>query len=305
MRRAFTLIELLIVIFIIAILIALLVPAVQKVREAAARLDCANNLKEIGLAALNYENANKGLPPRCQNWSPYRGWGAILLPYIEQEPLAKIYNYNLDFWDPANAAAVAVPIKVFTCASAPPGRTVTIITDDDAPVVGISAGIGAEGDYFAPNCVDAYWWPAAQYAAASDENNSPAMGVGIKRAMAHITDGTSNTLLISELAGRPDYYIKGVRQPSNAGVRFPNWWGPWASYNSCIYKTWSADGTTPGGPCVINCNNSWGIYSFHNGGANAVFVDGSVHYLAVGLSRDVFAALVTRAGAETVDMSGL
>ncbi len=309
-RRGFTLIEVLVVIAIIAILIALLVPAVQKVRAAAARIQCGNNLKQIGLAALNYENFNKGLPPRCQNWVPYSGWGVFILPYIEQEPLAKIYNYNLNFWDPGNAAAVALPVAVFTCPASPPPRSATIITDDDAPVVGVVAGTGAEGDYFAPNAVDAYWWPAAQYAAASDENEAPAMAVGANRSLNLITDGTSNTLLISELAGRPNYYILGLQQASNTNLRFPNWWGPWASYNSCVYKTWSADGTTPGGPtgpagpCTINCNNSWGIYSFHNGGANAVFVDGSVHFLAFGLSPNVFAALVTRAGAEVIDASG-
>jgi prepilin-type N-terminal cleavage/methylation domain-containing protein len=233
-RQGFTLIELLVVIAMIAILIALLVPAVQKVRAAAARIQCANHLKQIGLAALNFESFNKGLPPRCQNWVPYSGWSVFILPYIEQEPLAKIYNYNLNFWDPGNATAVATPLAVFSCPMLPFGRTATIITDDDAPVVGIVAGQGAEGDYFAPNAVDAYWWPAAQYAAAADENDAPAMAVGSYRSLNMITDGTSNTLLISELAGRPNYYILGQQQASNANLRFPNWWGPWASYNSCV-----------------------------------------------------------------------
>jgi len=70
--------------------------------------------------------------------------------------------------------------------------------------------------------------------------------------------------------------------------------------SSCVYKTWSDDGQTPGGFCTVNCNNSWGIYAFHAGGANALLVDGSVHFLAVGLDRDVFAALVTRAGGEII-----
>jgi prepilin-type processing-associated H-X9-DG protein len=122
----------------------------------------------------------------------------------------------------------------------------------------------------------------------------------VVRPLSDITDGTSNTLLISELGGRPEWWIKGVMQPTE-GERFAAWWGPWASYNSCIYKTWSDDGQTPGGFCTINCNNSWGIYSFHVGGANAVFVDGSVHFLREGLDRDVFAALVTRAGGEVID----
>jgi prepilin-type processing-associated H-X9-DG protein len=183
----------------------------------------------------------------------------------------------------------------------PDGRTVTIITDDDAPVVGINTGIAAAvGDYFAPNAVDAYWWPAARYAAALDEAQCPALGLATERRLTDITDGTSNTLLVAELGGRPDWYVRGRKQPTNSGLRFPNWWGPWASYQSCIYKTWSADGTTPGGPCTINCNNYWGIYGPHAGGAAAVFVDGSVHFLREGLDRDVFAALVTRAGGEIV-----
>ena len=72
------------------------------------------------------------------------------------------------------------------------------------------------------------------------------MAHSIPRKLADIPDGTSNTLLISELAGRPDYWIKGVKQPTQ-GERFAAWWGPWASYNCAIYKTWSDDGQTPGG----------------------------------------------------------
>jgi prepilin-type N-terminal cleavage/methylation domain-containing protein/prepilin-type processing-associated H-X9-DG protein len=301
-RRGFTLIELLVVIAIIAILVSLLLPAVQKVREAANRISCANNLKQIGLAVLNYESTYRVLPPRCRTSVPYRGWGPALLPYLEQDNLAQLYNYNLNFWDPGNASAVSVPLKVFWCPSTEPGRTVSIITDDDAPVIGIVTGsVGAVGDYFAPNSVDAFWLPPAQYALAADELQSPALAVDTGRPMADITDGTSNTLLISELAGRPDHWILGVKQPDDSTLRFPHWWGPWASYNSCIYRTWSDDGQTPGGFCTINCNNSWGIYAFHPGGANAVFVDGSVHFLAVGLDRNGFAALITRAGGEVID----
>ena len=305
-RRAFTLVELLVVIAIIGILIGLLLPAVQSSREAGRRISCANNLKQIGLAALSFESENAVLPPRCNTTVPYRGWGPILLPYLEEKALTKQYKYNLNFWDPGNASAVSTPVTVFSCPSAPAGRKVEIITDDDAPVPGIVTGsIGAEGDYFAPNAVDAFWWPPAQYALASDELEAPAMAVDGGRRMCEITDGAAHTLLISELAGRPDQWILGVRQPDNSNLRFPYWWGPWASYNSCIYKTWSDDGQTPGGFCTINCNNSWGIYAFHTSGANALLVDGSVHFLAVGLDRDVFAGLVTRAGGELIDGNAL
>ena len=178
-----------------------------------------------------------------------------------------------------------------------------IITDDDAPVIGIETGsIGAEGDYFAPNSVHDWWDSAAQQAIDYDELQCPALAVNANRPVAQITDGTAHTLLISELAGRPAHYVLGVVQDDSTNpVQFPNWWGPWASYNSCNYKTWSDDGQTEDGDCTINCNNSWGIYAFHTAGANAVFVDGSVHFLPVGLDKVVFAAIITRAGGETID----
>jgi prepilin-type N-terminal cleavage/methylation domain-containing protein len=298
-RDGFTLIELLVVIAILAILIGLLLPAVQKVRESAQRISCANNLHQIGIAVMNYENANGGLPPRCNVSVPYRGWGVSLLPYLEQGNIAAQYNFNLNFYDPANSALVSIPLAIYWCPANPSRQIVPILDNNGNP----TGSMGAEGDYFAPNSVTAFWWPEPQQTEAGDEDEAPAMAQDVIRPLSAITDGTSQTLLISELAGRPDQWILGVRQPTNTNLRFPYWWGPWASYNSCIYMTWSDDGQTPGGFCTINCNNSWGIYSFHHGGSYAVFVDGSVHFLPVGLNRDVFAGLVTRAGGEVIDMS--
>lgn len=297
-RSGFTLIELLVVIAIIGILFGLLLPAVQQVREAARRVQCKNNLKQQGLAFLNFESVHGALPPRRSTKTPKHGWGPYLLGHMEQKPLGDAYDLEQDFYAPDNQPLIKIPLGVFICPSAPGNRLVAII-DQAGNATG---AVGAASDYFTPNSVDAYWWPENRRAAAADTTNCTALKDNVKQPLANITDGLSNTLLVAEFAGRPEHWIRGRQQPDNSGLQWANWWGPWAAYNSSIFKTWSADGLTTGGPCTINCNNNWGIYAFHAGGANILLCDGSVHFVSESLDRDIFAGLVTKAGNEVLTL---
>jgi prepilin-type processing-associated H-X9-DG protein len=122
------------------------------------------------------------------------------------------------------------------------------------------------------------------------------VAVGVK--ITEITDGASNTMIVSELAGRPQHYVTGKRLSPDGAEVFGAGWADWD--NGFQLHGATADGSGSPGPCAINCNNNKGIYSFHTGGANGLFADGSVHFLHEGLDIRTAAALVTRAGGEVI-----
>jgi prepilin-type N-terminal cleavage/methylation domain-containing protein/prepilin-type processing-associated H-X9-DG protein len=295
--RAFTLIELLVVIAIVGILIALLLPAVQKVREAASRMTCSHNLKQLGLALHQYENTFGKFPPgRVEGPFPEagvatavrHGWGQFLLPNLEQQTLADLYHWDLFQYDPENQPVVTVQLKVMQCPSAEPNRIET------------TGGYGSYGGYGA--CTD--------YAPTSDVdrvlaelglidpvgNYDGIMATNVMTRTGQISDGMSNTLLLTEDAGRPRRWRVGQAGPDQATGGCP-WSG---GGNHLTLKGSTYDGTSRPGPCPMDCTNEGEVYSFHPGGANALFADGSVRFLKASVSIRVLAAVVTRAGGEVV-----
>ena len=295
-RRAFTLIELLVVIAIIAVLIGLLLPAVQKVREAASRMKCANNLKQLGLACHHYENTFGKFPPGHVN-GPFpeggvaraviHGWGPYLLRFIEQSALADLYRWDLFHYEPGNQPVASVQLPIMQCPSAESNRF--YIHGQYSP-----DRKGACTDYAPTLNVD----PALAEMGLIDRvgDYRGVLALNYMTRHADITDGTSHTILLTEDAGQPRDWRVGQAGEDQVGSG-----GPWVSGGTVIQvKGSSPDGVTRLGPCALNCTNEHQVYSFHSSGANAVFADGSVHFLKAGMTIRVLAALVTRAGGEVI-----
>jgi type II secretory pathway pseudopilin PulG len=297
------LIELLVVIAIIAILIALLVPAVQKVREAAARTQCQNNLKQLGIALHAFESANKNFPPGALR-SPASGavgpfykkfgvtangvnhsWAAFILPYIEQGNVATLYNLNADCGSAANQAARETLIPVFICPTSQGGRERFNVQ---------SSGVKYAGTDYAPNNAYDAALESAGYVDVSVARHG-ILKVNAAFAIAEIRDGSSNTLLLSEDAGRPDRWNAGKLVSANGQTD-----GGWADHNNeYITHGFTWDGKSNPGPCHTNCTNNNEVYSFHTGGANHVFGDGSVRFISASMDIRLFVRFITMAGGET------
>jgi prepilin-type N-terminal cleavage/methylation domain-containing protein/prepilin-type processing-associated H-X9-DG protein len=330
-RRGFTLIELLVVIAIIAILIGLLLPAVQKVREAANRMKCSNNLKQIGLAIHNYHDTGDGLPPAWKYEPPGPGqptavaesWGFNILPYLEQDNIFRLYDRKKTLFDPANQPLTVTPLKMFQCPSTPgSNRTVELVIPPGV-LPGLPGGTLRSGvsDYsvttgirnwciFMGTPCDPPDIGQRHGALQPWSDNAAAVAAlgGRKLTLTTITDGTSNTILIGEVAGTPDVYnakrqkispLPGAPAPANysygAGWANPFNGENWLSGSPFDGNNPHYPGVGDRGPCLINCSNynGRGLYAFHTGGVNALMGDGSVRFLRESMATKQLAFAIT------------
>ncbi len=282
LRQGFSLIELLVVITIIGILIALLLPAVQAAREAARRISCVNNLKQIGLATHLYHDAHHCLPPASFSGGLFSGSTLlILLPYIEQASSYVQYHPDKGITAPENKGVVSTRIPIFLCPSMAVPRTVPDTAHDE---------VGAPGSYAVSTGSESPWSP----------HNGAIVKLGQSKqtiSIEHIRDGTSNTFMYGEF----DYGLQDLKWPDGSFQGgFPQWaigypgftWGAtWGPFNrdriaepNCPQMTWTA------------------FRSDHPGGVNFALVDGSVHFIPDETDKSVLDALATRAGGEVVNI---
>jgi prepilin-type N-terminal cleavage/methylation domain-containing protein/prepilin-type processing-associated H-X9-DG protein len=341
-RNGFTLIEILVVIAIIAILIGLLLPAVQKVREAAARISCSNNLKQIGLAILNYESAMKQFPPglglpASPSVNGRASVLAIILPYMEQGSKYNQFDLTQDIYSSAsNDSARKQDVKSYLCPS-------------DGSPGGIDFGTGMYGrsNYLGSigNTADTRSMDARRVGVFNYTINLTTGVVTSKVTVANITDGMSNTALFSETTrstvngggwpispGADAYNPTNIHlvpdaifnkytptlplsngstptcddwnYPQTTRMAYRGW-----QYFLAIPEMMTYSHTVPPNYTGFDCGDynltmaHMAARSYHTGGANMAFADGSVHFITNSIDFSTYQALGTRSGDETI--SGL
>jgi prepilin-type N-terminal cleavage/methylation domain-containing protein len=328
-NAGFTLIELLVVIAIITVLAALILPAVQQARESARRSQCQNNLKQIGIALHNHHEAFKFFPSsrRPLATSTVRtGTLVFLLPYVDRATLWDKYDLTVNWSDPKNLPVTSQRIATYECPSAPngdrqdgePGPPYVpnqVAISDYATTLGVDVRLGALLGWPAPSAGFAYSSPLVAYEGIMPKNS--------KNTISAVTDGLSQTIAVVESAGRPRLYRRAGLVSADLNVALVNGggWGR-AATDLCFAGSDPTGVTIPGATLLgtfLNRTNGDDIrvlgyptpnlyvtegtaqpFSFHTGGVQSLFGDGSVHFIAENIDVRIFASLITRAGKETI-----
>jgi len=294
-RRAFTLVELLVVIAIIGIMVGLLLPAVQAAREAARRMSCQNNLKQIGLAIHNYESTFNQFPTvNANNTLSGGSLFTAILPLIEKAGEFAMYDFALSNSHPANVAVTGQAIPFFLCPSSPLRRIVPGCDSDSGRAPGNYAASIGSVDY------DQYW-------AVSNRPRPSLNGAVVytdtieqKTKFRDFIDGTASTLLIGETAyNLPDYRFTSGSCLGSSRFSFTYWSNPFPG-STGVTTQFAFNPKDKEGDGIYNANWVRSFRSDHAGGVQFTFTDGSVHFITDSINAVVLDALATRAGGEVV-----
>ncbi len=324
-KTGFTLVELLVVIAIIGILVGLLLPAVQQIREAARRTQCLNNLKQLGLAIHNYESAFGGFPEA--RWSPngtsnytipapvgagkssWKSWSVSILPFVEQQAVSDLIDQKQSWFSPANLEATRTPIEVFVCPTTPNSPRI-----DEYHVRGAAAG-----DYGCINEVHQRVFEQIlvppQMGTRPEEREGPLVKQ-VRMKMRDIGDGLSNTIMLAESAGKPEAWLSIGKMNAESFAQYTDdkvilfngnyvnadgtgWADPDANFT---INGASSDGLKKYGPAMINAINASEVFAFHPAGANHLFSDGSVSFIAKSIDARAYVWQCTRDGGEIVNL---
>ncbi len=295
--RGFTLIELLLVIAIIAVLVSILLPAVQQAREAARRSTCKNNFKQLGIALHNYHDTYSCAP--IIGSAPQRSAFVALLPQLEQAALADTYDYNKPWHDTVNLQLAAQAPSVFKCPSNPDAGNPSHLGTDTSDYAYLYAPF---------NDVDLY-----------AGSNRSFFQYSTKISFKDVTDGLSNTLALHESAGRTHWWVGRQREPGGNTspamyTLYGSIWGQereaWTSnvlgtYLAPILVTPNPGGeptvTLFAGSKILNVANYYSApFSFHQGGLHVLLCDGSVHFISENINVNTMWGMSSIDGGEVV-----
>ena len=309
--RGVTLVEMLVVVAVIGGLAGMLLPAVQQARESARQSQCLNNLKQIGIGLHNYAVARDSFPTGISTSVVRYYWTAQILPYLDENPLAGSYDYTVLFYDARNRSAVQTSLSFMACPSTGADST---RQDSKFPLSTNALWWAASADYAGSQGPSKELWtiapPQVSYPQPATADIVGFFKGAVKpgekgRRLRDITDGMAKSIAVFESAGRPQVWAFGNKIVDSGMVSSPTTkyvlYCAWANNNQVTAQGFKQDLTASDpssqckspGPKLVNGSNNSGIYSFHSGGANSLYADGSVRYLEEFASPDVVAAMLT------------